>query len=369
MGKYEAAPQKAASSGGKKKHIGLWITLAVLMVIVAWGVWFFTTKPSQDAIGDPSQNQPSLEQPDSTVQTTPEQPDSDQQPAVDQPNDVETQKPAEPKVMKEDYYTILLAGTVDGWNTDTMMLCSVDAKAGTVKLVSINRDTQVDVGIDIPKINAMYGWKGPETMCQKVTEVTGVPINDYVVINMNSFIKVIDLIGGVDYTVPFDMVHRDADEKFDINLPAGYQNLNGKEALQFVRYRSTSENDFGRVNRQKDFLVATMKQVLKKFSISQIEGYIQIFNDNVKTSMSVQEMVWYFTNVVVDLDFDEDVTSDTLPYYTTGYWTNPNAKKHKTQSYVYLDAQQIVDYVNANINPYTTDLTVDDVHIPRWIND
>ena len=368
MGKYEAAPQKAASSGGKKKHIGLWITLAVLVVVVAWGVWFFTNPPSQDAIGDPSVNQPSVEQPDSTVQQPSEQQpgSSEQQPVVDQPQEpVVVNK----KELKKDYYTILLAGTVDSWNTDTMMLCSVDAKAGTVKLVSINRDTQVDVGIDIPKINAMYGWKGPETMCQKVTEVTGIPINDYVVINMNSFIKVIDLIGGVDYNVPFDMVHRDLDEKFDINLPAGYQNLDGKEALQFVRYRSTSENDFGRVNRQKDFLVAAMKQVLKKFSISQIEGYIQIFNDNVKTSMSVQEMVWYFTNVVADLDFDEDVTSDTLPYYTTGYWTNPNAKKYATQSYVYLDAQQVVDYVNANINPYTTDLTVDDVHIPRWIND
>lgn len=368
MGKYEAVPQKAASSGGKKKHIGLWITLAVLAVIVAWGVWFFTTPPSQDAIGDPVANQPPVEQPGNTEQQPPvEQPGSTEQPPVeDQPQEpVVVNK----KELKQDYYTILLAGTVDSWNTDTMMLCAVDVKAGTVKLVSINRDTQVDVGIDIPKINAMYGWKGPETMCQKVTEVTGIPINDYVVINMNSFIKVIDLIGGVDYNVPFDMVHRDIDEKFDINLPAGYQNLNGKEALQFVRYRSTSENDFGRVNRQKDFLVATMKQVLKKFSISQIEGYIQIFNDNVKTSMSVQEMVWYFTNVVSDLDFDEDVTSDTLPYYTTGYWTNPNAKKYATQSYVYLDAQQVVDYVNANINPYTTDLTVDDVHIPRWIND
>ena len=368
MGKYEAVPQKDASSGGKKKHIGLWIALAVLTVIVAWGIWFFTTPPAQDTIGDPAQDQP-VEQPDNTVQ-----PPATQQPDDSQQQPPAAQQPDEPvvvnkKELKQDYYTILLAGTVDGYNTDTMMLCAVDVKAGTVKLVSINRDTQVDVGIDIPKINAMYGWKGPETMCQKVTEVTGIPINDYVVINMNSFIKVIDMIGGVDYTVPFDMIHRDADEKFDIKLLAGYQNLDGKEALQFVRYRSTSENDFGRVNRQKDFLVATMKQVLKKFSLTQIEGYIQIFNDNVKTSMSVQEMVWYLTNVITDLDFDEDVTSDTLPHYTTGYWTNPNAKKYATQSYVYLDAQQVVDYVNANINPFTTDLTVDDVHIPRWIND
>ena len=114
--------------------------------------------------------------------------------------------------------------------------------------------------------------------------------------------------------------------------------------------------------------MAAVKQVLKKFSVTQIEDYIQIFSENVVTNMSVQNMLWFFTNVVTGLDFDEDVTSDTLPYYTTGYWTNPNAERYGTQSYVYLDPQQIVEYVNANINPYTTDITVDDVNIPRWIN-
>ncbi len=363
MGKHEAAPHKAASSGGSKKHIGLWIVLALLIAVVAWGVWFFTSKPNQDFFQPEDPTPPSLEQPSDPV-TTPSDPTQPQQP---QTPAEPVEEPKEPKVLKEDFYTILLAGTTDSYNTDTMMLCSIDVKAGTVKLVSINRDTQVDAPISIPKINGMYGWKGPETMCQKVTEVTGVPINDYVVINMKSFIKVIDMIGGVDYTVPYDMVHRDADEDFDINLPAGYQNLNGKEALQFVRFRSTSENDFGRVNRQKDFLIATMKQVMQKFSVSQIEKYIGIFNENVKTSLTVQEMVWFFVNVVSGLDFSEDVTSDTLPYDTLGYWKNPNSS-YSAQSYVYLDPQQVVDYVNENLNPYTTDLTVDDVNIPRWMD-
>jgi len=360
MGKYEAAPKHAAAhEGGKKKHIGLWIALAILAVLVVWGIWFFTSPPDQnDIVNTPTKP---VETP-----TQPSQP-------VGEPNgEVPTEPTTEPPVVKElkkGWYTILLAGTMDSWNTDTMMLCSVDSVSGKVKLVSINRDTQVDAPIDIPKINAMYGWQGPETMCEKVTEITGIPINDYVVINMNSFIKIINLIGGVDYNVPFDMVHRDAVEKYDINLPAGYQNLNGKEALQFVRYRSTSENDFGRVNRQKEFLVATMKQVLKKFSVTQIEEYIEIFNENVKTSMTVQEMVWYFTNVVADLDFDNDLTSDTLPYDTTDYWTNPNANRYKTQSYVYLDPEQIAEYVNENLNPYTTDISPDELNIPRWIND
>ena len=109
--------------------------------------------------------------------------------------------------------------------------------------------------------------------------------------------------------------------------------------------------------------------MLQKFSVTQIEEYIEVFNKNVDTNMSVQNMVWFLTNVAAKMDFDEDLTSDTLPHYTTGYWTNPNAKKYKTQSYVYLDAEQVTEYVNQYLNPYTTDITPDELNIPRWIND
>lgn len=361
MGKYEAPPKCAAAhEGGKKKHIGLWIALAILAVLVVWGIWFFTTPPDQNVI---------VNTPTQPVET-PTQPSGEQ---TTQPTEEPTSG-EEGRKMKKGWYTILLAGTMDGWNTDTMMLCSVDSESGKVRLVSINRDTQVDAPIDIPKLNAMYGWKkggteGAEAMCSKITELTGVPINQYVVVGMDAFQEIIDLIGGVEYTVPFDMYHKDLNKDYHIDIKAGHQTLSGSEALQFVRFRSTSENDFGRVNRQKDFLIATMKQVLRKFSITQIENYVGIFNKNVITNMSVQDMVWYVTNVAVKLDFDEDVTSDTLPYATTGYWTNPNANRYKTQSYVYLDPQQIAEYVNENLNPYTTDISPDELNIPRWIND
>ena len=361
MGKYEAAPKHAAAhEGGKKKHIGLWIALAILAVLVVWGIWFFTTPPDQnDIVNTPTQ-----------PVETPTQPSGEQS---TQPTEEPTSGEEERK-MKKGWYTILLSGTMERYNTDTMMLCSIDSVNGKVRLVSINRDTQVDAPINIPKLNGMYGWKqggdeGAEAMCTKITELTGVPINQYVVIGRDAFKEIIDLIGGVDYNVPFDMYHKDLNQDYHIDIKAGHQTLSGSEALQFVRFRSTSENDFGRVNRQKDFLIATMKQVLKKFSLTQIEGYIEIFNKNVTTNMSVQDMVWYFTNVVSKLDFDEDVTSDTLPYATTGYWTNPNADRYKTQSYVYLDPEQIAEYVNENLNPYTTDISPDELNIPRWIND
>ena len=364
MGKYEAS--RAAASGGKK-HVGLWIALAILLILVIWGIWFFTTPPEQNnTVGNNNVNTNQTVQPDPNVQTPVDtQPEDSTQTPVDTP--VDTQEPS--KEMKKGWYSILLAGTMDGYNTDTLMLCSVDSVGGKVRLGSINRDTQVDAPISIPKLNAMYGWGEAEMMCQKVTEVTGVPINYYVAIDMAAFKEVIDLIGGVEYTVPFDMVHHDLNLDYDINLPAGHRVLSGDEALQFVRFRSPSENDFGRVNRQKDFLVTTMKQGLQKFSVTQIEEYIEVFNKNVDTNMSVQNMVWFLTNVAAKMDFDEDLTSDTLPHYTTGYWTNPNAKKYKTQSYVYLDAEQVTEYVNQYLNPYTTDITPDELNIPRWTND
>jgi len=366
MGKYEA-PRQSSSSG--KKHIGLWmISLAILLILVIWGIWFFTTPPAQNqTVGNNNNtNTEQTTQPDTNVQTPADpQPEDDPQTPVDTTDEPEVQE----KEWKKGYYTILLAGTMDGYNTDTLMLCSVDSENGKVRLVSVNRDTQVDAPISIPKLNAMYGWGGAEMMCQKVTEVTGVPINYYVAIDMAAFKEVIDMIGGVEYTVPFDMVHPDLNLDYDINLPAGTRVLSGDEALQFVRFRSTSENDFGRVNRQKDFLVATMKQVLKKFSVTQIEDYIEVFNKNVDTNMSVQNMVWFLTNVATKMNFDEDLISDTLPYYTTGYWTNPNATKYKTQSYVYLDAEQVLEYVNQYLNPYTTDIAVEELNIPRWINE
>lgn len=362
MGKYEAAPKHVAPrEKGRKKHIGLWIALAILAVLVVWAIWFFTSPPPQDVV-TPLPNQP-VETPTQPVQSEQSTPPTEE-PTV---GDGERQ-------MKKGWYTILLAGTMDNWNTDTMMLCSVDSVNGKVKLVSVNRDIQVDAPIDIPKLNAMYGWKkggddGAAAMCEKITELTGVPINSYVVIGMDAFKEIIDLIGGVEYNVPFDMYHKDLNQDYHIDIKAGQQTLSGSEALQFVRFRSTSENDFGRVNRQKDFLIATVKQVLKKFSVTQIENYISIFNENVTTDMSVQEMVWYFTNVAAKLNYDEDVTSDTLPYATTGRWTNPNANRYKTQSYVYLDPEQIAEYVNENLNPYTTDITADELNIPHWIND
>lgn len=359
MGKHEAAPTGGEKKAQKmkKKRTWPWILALILVAAGAYAAWFFITPPSQTAVSNPNGKQPTqTDQPTGDPSGNPPQTDVTQ-PSGEDPNAPDPTNGDGTRKLKEGYYTILLAGTTDEYNTDTMMLCSVDAKNNKVNLVSINRDTQIDVSASNKKINAAYGRAGELAMCQDVTEITGVPINFYVVVNMNAFKQMVDLIGGVQYNVPFDMVHPDLDKRFDIHLKKGDQLLDGSKALMFVRFRSTSENDFGRVNRQKDFLIAALKQVMKKFTVDQITDYIEIFNSNVKTNMTVQEMVWFYTNVASKLNFEEDVHSDTLPYASTGYY--------KEVAYVYLDPQQVVDFVNEYLNPYTDDITVDEVNIPH----
>ena len=336
--------KKAAPSNSRKRKVLPLVLVAACTGLLLLAV-FILRSPEVGAFG----NKPNTEDPVQPVDPQPGDPGQSETPPVEVP-------PEEiPKVLKEEFYTFLLVGSNDNWNTDTLMLCSVDVAACKVNMISIPRDSMVDRDVSLPKINAAYGRDGIEELCTEVTEVTGVPINYYCFINVNAFVKVVDLIGGVDYNVPIRMYHADSDPAYAIDLQAGQQNLNGREAAQFCRFRGTSENDFGRMNRQKDFLLATLRQVRANFSISQVEGFIDIFNESVKTNMPARDMIWFYINVLDKLDLSEDVSTATLPYTHTGYY--------KSQDYVYLDAAGIVELVNDTVNPYTTDITEEDLRI------
>ncbi|MBQ9535656.1 MAG: LCP family protein [Clostridia bacterium] len=268
--------------------------------------------------------------------------------------------PTPPRELKDKFYTFLIAGTNDNYNTDTLMLGSIDMNTLKVNLVSIPRDTMVDVPAKIKRINGAYGRDGIEELCREVAEVTGVYPQYYALINVRSFTKIVDLVGGVDFYVPYRMYHPDAQEEYTIDLQKGQQRLTSKKALQLVRFRGTSQNDFGRIELQKKFLLATLKQVKNEFSLDKIQDMISVINESIKTNMNTQEMIWFYLNAANKMNYDEDITFHTMPYADTG--------KYQGQDYVYLDAEKVVELMNATVNPYTTDLTEDDVHIIRLEN-
>ncbi len=331
--KHEQPRTKKSASFRRKALLTI---LVMLIALGGFGVWYILQPPKIDA--PPVMNEPDDEN-DS------EELDLDA-PSISQ---------AGSKERKENFYTFLLVGTNDDYNTDTIMLGSVDTDKDIVNVVSIPRDTMVDVDIKIKKINNAYGRKGIDELRKQVYGVTGVYPDYYCLVNMDQFIEVVDIVDGVDFYVPYNMYHEDANLKYNINLSEGWQHLDGKKAIQLVRFRGTSASDYGRMEVQRDFLKALAKKLVDEFTISQASDIITVISESIDTNMPVKDMIWFYINVARTIDFENAITFDTMPGTTTG--------RYNGQDYVYLDPQSTLDYINEKINPYTTDIALEELNI------
>ncbi len=346
MHKHEK-PRKR--SGFRRK--ALIVILLMVIGFCAYTIWDTLQAPEFAEIPD----LPKAEAENSASTIDPEELEDPTVPADEEEADTPTEK-----VRKEGVYTFVLAGTNDNYNTDTIMLGQVDTETDKATLVSIPRDTMVDVKIKIKKINNAYGRAGMDELRRLLHETTGIYPDYYCLVNMEDFIEIVDVIGGVEYTVPYDMYHADVDPKYHIDLKAGWQVLDGKKAIQLVRYRGTSASDYGRMEIQRDFLKEVGKKMVNEFSIDQASGMIEVMSKSIETNMPVKDMIWFFLNVVTTMDFDTGLVFDVMPGTTTG--------KYNGGDYVYLDPQATADYINQNINPYTTDISVDELNIIRLEN-
>ncbi|MCK5763850.1 MAG: LCP family protein, partial [Clostridiales bacterium] len=170
---------------------------------------------------------------------------------------------------------VLLFGT-DGARSDTIMIASYDFDKQIIDLISIPRDTYHYVsGHDLQgqnKINAVYGFPGQDggSLGLKATieELLGIPIEYYVKVNYNGVQAVVDVLGGIEVDVPFDMKYDDevADPPLNIDIKAGTQVLNGGKAMEYLRWRKNNgeggEGDLPRIERQQEFLTLIAKKSL-----------------------------------------------------------------------------------------------------------
>jgi LCP family protein required for cell wall assembly len=148
-------------------------------------------------------------------------------------------------------------GDTAGRRTDTIMLVHIPASGGKPTMVSLPRDSSVDIsGKGKNKINAAFAFGGPKLLTQTVENNTGVRIDHYAEIGLGGFADVTDAIGGVDLCVKEPM----KDPKANLDLRPGCQQLNGPQALGYVRTRATAQGDLDRVQRQQEFLAALTEQ-------------------------------------------------------------------------------------------------------------
>lgn len=177
--------------------------------------------------------------------------------------------------------------------SDTMMVASISPQDGTVNLLSLPRDTKVNIpgrkGYD--KLNHAYAYGGAELARSTVEQFLHIPVNYYVVIDWQAFIKVIDILGGVDLYVEHDMNYEDPYADLDIDIKKGYQHLDGEKSGQYVRFRSDELGDIGRVQRQQRFLKALAKEMMQVGTILKLPALVTTLNQYVETDMSVMTMV------------------------------------------------------------------------------
>jgi len=151
-------------------------------------------------------------------------------------------------------------GDADGGRTDTMMLLHIPgAGSGKATLVSLPRDTLVNIpGNGRNKLNAAYAIGGPQLLTRTVEQATGLRVNHYAEVGFGGFAGVVDAVGGVNMC--FDQPLRDPGAGLD--LKPGCQNLNGAQALGFVRSRKVfARQDLDRIQNQRQFLSALLAKV------------------------------------------------------------------------------------------------------------
>lgn len=233
---------------------------------------------------------------------------------------------------------IMLLG-VNGGMTDTIMIASFDMKAKHVDLISIPRDTYYYrkgyEGAAEKKINAAYR-KDPLNTAMAVSDVLmGMPIHYYAVIEYDGVEKIVDAVGGVPVDVPFTMRYRDpyAKPPLNIYIEKGYQVLDGKKAVQFIRFRKGSggtgyrDGDLGRVKTQQEFMKAAFKQFLS----SDIVSSTKVIFENVDSDITMGIAVKIATKAV-------GMSPDSITTYTL-----PNTPEPEPPYYVYPDTQGIED--------------------------
>ncbi|MFC7321207.1 LCP family protein [Halobacillus campisalis] len=148
--------------------------------------------------------------------------------------------------------------------SDTIMVAQYDEEGNVAKVASIMRDTYVRIpGHDYNKINAAFALGGPELMRQTIKENFGVDVEYYSIVDFNGFTQIVDTLApsGVEVDIEKNMQYKSGDTNID--LQQGTHELDGEELLGYARYRSDSQGDFGRVQRQQEVL-----KLLKEEAVS-----------------------------------------------------------------------------------------------------
>ncbi len=178
-------------------------------------------------------------------------------------------------------------------NSDTMLLLRLDPSEHSVKMLSIPRDTRVEIpGFGLNKINQANVDGGAILAAKTVSNtLNGVQVDRYVRVTTTAFRELVDLVGGVEVFVPERMSYVDNTQNLKIDLDQGWQTLNGDQAEQFARFRHDNYGDIGRVQRQQTLIKALRQRLQSPAVLPRVPQLLTSMGKYVDSNLSLEEML------------------------------------------------------------------------------
>lgn len=249
-------------------------------------------------------------------------------------------------LLGRDYDYDNMGRRIDSGRTDTIIVFHVNCRDKRINGLSIPRDTLVNIpNYGETKINSAYHIGGIPLALETIENLLGVKIDYYVLLDPESFKRIIDAIGGVEIYVEKDMRYRDSWAKLNIDLKKGYQRLNGSQAEGYIRFRHDPMGDIGRIERQQKFFHALLSQVIKPEVIIKIPRLVGEVSKYVHTNLPSSEIISLASIFAREKDKFQ-VKTAILPGSVGrgGYWITNKEEMERLVSLLFTDA----DYTSDN---------------------
>jgi len=320
------------------KSTAMALGLVVLVLVLGGGVWAYATLHGAQ-------------------QTMNEQPEIDERLA-------EVLTPREPE---QPFNVLLLGSDIRPGETDaradTIIVARIDPEQKKVWMLSIPRDTRVEIpGYGEAKINAANFQGGPALAVETVEEFLGIDINHYIGINFRGFQRVVDTLGGVWVDVDVEIDDPKAashGSRGAYHIDPGYQLLDGEHALTFVRSRNFPDADFTRMRHQQQFFKALADQATKFTNVFKVPALVKDISQQMSTDMSVGDLA----DLALAL---REMGSDKLETATiAGEWRSPYVWTDEAQMRFLVDAmmagrsfEDTATTEASSVDPSTVSVTV-----------
>ncbi|MYL69995.1 LytR family transcriptional regulator [Halobacillus litoralis] len=202
----------------------------------------------------------------------------------------------------KDHTSVLFVGIDDSdkresspSRSDALVLATFNEDDKSIKMLNIPRDSLTyipEVGYE-DKIAHAHAFGGIDGTVETVERMLDVPVDYYVRLNFNSFVEIVDSIGGITYDVPFDMQEQNSsDQAGAIELTEGKQLINGEEALALARTRKY-DSDLARGERQMEIIQQIFRETVSAKGLNNMDEILSSVSANMKTNLTFSEMIQF----------------------------------------------------------------------------